>query len=64
MNKTNETKAVTLSLTLEEAILTRDAMINEKHNLKGAPSERGQRLSQLAGAIGKQLDDKINNRRF
>ncbi len=53
----------TIVLTEEEAILTRDALIDMKHHLKSAPSERGQRLSKLSAAIAETLDANINHRR-
>lgn len=52
----------TIELTLEEMLLVRDAIIDKKHELKSSPSERGQRLSKLAGAIGETLGNKINHR--
>jgi hypothetical protein len=59
MNKTN-----TVTLTEEETILTRDALIDMKHNLKRTPSERGQRLCKLAAALAQVFDAQINQRRF
>lgn len=55
---------IQIELTEEEAILAREALLNEKHALKQSPSERGQRLSQLAGALAAQLDNKVNKRRY
>jgi hypothetical protein len=48
-----------LSLTLDEAILVRDALVEMKQLLKAATSERGLKLCKLAAAIGNELNDKI-----
>lgn len=57
-------KTTKIELTLEEMILVRDAMLDMKHNLKNAPSERGKKLCGMSAAIAETLDNNINNRRF
>jgi hypothetical protein len=56
-------KRFTLELTDEEAILTRDALTDTKHALKNSPSERGKRLSAIAGALADELRDKLRRAR-
>ena len=55
---------MTITLTEEEAILTRDAVLNYKHELKNSPSERGYRLYHVATSVAMDLDNKINKRRY
>jgi hypothetical protein len=48
-----------LTLDFDEACVLRDALQNYKHELKGSPSERGQKLYKIAASIADELSDKI-----
>jgi hypothetical protein len=61
MNKNTETGLFDLELNYEEACLVRDALIDMKHNLRGSPSERGQRLCRLAEAMHDGMSVTIQN---
>lgn len=58
---TNGEKKFDLALNYEEACLVRDALIDMKHHLRGAASERGKRLCRLAEAMHDELSVKIHN---
>lgn len=52
-------KTFTITISEDEAMLARDALQNYHHELKGAPSERGQRLAKLSKALAEFLAEKI-----